>query len=100
MSYTYEWCLIDKGYKFLDYRDMTQEELKKSSYVELYLSPSIHYANCGWDHAVYHVVQNEYGTEEYVAIYPNKGNSDGRFINVSGNSLGAVAESVWNSVFR
>ena len=45
-------------------------------------------------------MENEYGREEYAVLYPDKDNSSGRYMNVSGNSLGAIAEEVWKNVFR
>lgn len=99
-NYTFKWDLNLKGFKELDFEYYSQEQLKKSSYVELYLSPSISHANCGWDHCIYYVFDNELYKEEYVALYPEKENTNGRFYCVTGNSLGAIAETVWNGVFR
>ena len=49
---------------------------------------------------MYEIMENEYGREEYTVLYPDAENSNGRYMNVSGNSLGAIAEEVWKNVFR
>jgi hypothetical protein len=45
-------------------------------------------------------MESQYGREEYAVLYPDTDNSGGRYMNVSGNSLGAVAETVWRNVFN
>lgn len=99
--YTYKWNLVQNGFIELDWHFYSQEELKKSAYVEQYLSPSVKHALCGWDHCIYHVFANGYNDrEEFVALYPDEDETCGRFINVSGNSLGAIAEALWNNIFN
>lgn len=100
MGYTWKWGLGEKGFVEIPFTDYTDWQNKIRVYVEKYLSPSIKHAKCGWDHCVFYVLENKYGTEEYVALYPDEENQNGRYICVSGNSLGAIAEAVWNSVFR
>lgn len=100
-KYYWKWELEEKGYEEefqrSSYSDM---ELETSIYVEQYLSPSIHYAECGWDHCKYHILSSAYGTEEFVALYPDETDVGGKYICVTGNSLGAIAEAVWNNVFN
>jgi hypothetical protein len=100
MSYTWKWQLDERGYSEVPFKDYTEWQSKVNDYVEKYLSPSIENANCGWDHCVYYVLKNQYDTNEFVALYPDKENQNGRYINVGGNSLGAIAEATWNSVYR
>ena len=100
MNYTWKWSLDEKGFVEVSFDDYTECQLQKLKYVEKYLSPSIQHSNCGWDHATYYVLRNKLGTEEYVALYPEKENINGKYINVSGNSLGYVAKATWNGVFN
>jgi hypothetical protein len=97
---TYKWALDERGFKEVPFKEYTEEQKKKCDYVEYYLSPSVEHSRCGWNHVVYVIMENEYGREEYAVLYPDAENSNGRYMNVSGNSLGAIAEEVWKNVFR
>lgn len=99
-NYTWKWSLDEKGFVEVLFNEYTDCQTQKLKYVEKYLSPSILYANCGWNHVVYYVLKNGSDTREYAALYPEKENTNGRYINVSGNSLGAIAEAVWSNVFN
>ena len=99
-NYTWKWDLDEKGFVEVPFNELNEVQFRKLDYVQKYLSPSIQKANCGWNHAVYHVLKNERDTREYVALYPEKENTNGRYINVSGNSLGYVAKEVWNNMFN
>ena len=96
-NYTWKWKLDERGFVEIPLKEYNECKLQKMNYVKKYLSPSIHHANCGWDHAVYYVLKNEFGTREYVALYPEKENTNGRYIEVSGNSLRTIAKDVWNN---
>lgn len=100
MSYLWKWQLDEMGFNEIPFADYTEWQNKVRNYVEKYLSPSIENANCGWNHCVFYVLENQHGTEEFIALYPDEDNQNGRYINVSGNSLGAIAEATWNSVYR
>lgn len=39
-------------------------------------------------------------SEAFIALYPNETDAGGRYICVTGNSLGAIAEAAWNNVFH
>lgn len=100
-KYYWKWELEAKGYKEeLKWRDYSDTQLEVSAYVEQYLSPSIHYAKCGWDHCKYHVIRCGHSSEAFIALYPNETDAGGRYICVTGNSLGAIAEAAWNNVFH
>lgn len=101
VNYIWKHVLKDKGYNALSEKKWNDVQRNKCAYVTKYLSPSIHYARCGWDHCVYTVLTNQYGyIEEYVELCPNAEDNDGCYINVTGDSLGAIAESVWKNVFN
>ena len=99
-KYTWKWDLDERGFVEVPFEEYGDCKLEKMKYVEKYLSPSIKHARCGWNHVVYYVLKNQYGIEEYVALYPDEENTNGRYICVSGNSLGAIAEAVWENIFN
>lgn len=99
-NYTWKWDLDEKGFVEVPFSELNECQFRKLEYVKKYLSPSIQKANCGWNHAVYYVLKNERDTREYIALYPETENVNGRYINVSGNSLGYVAKEVWNNMFN
>lgn len=99
-NYTWKWSLDEKGFVELPFKQYTECQTKKLNYVEKYLSPSIQHSSCGWNHTTYYVLKNKFGTEEYVALYPEKENVNSRYINVSGNSLGAIAITTWSNIFN
>ena len=97
---TYKWALDQRGYKAIPFSEYSKEQKEKCDYVEYYLSPSVEHSRCGWHHVGYEVMESQYGREEYAILYPDADNRGGRYMNVSGNSLGAVAETVWRNVFN
>ena len=97
---TYKWALKERGFEAIPFEEYTEEQKRKLHYVANYLSPSVEHSRCGWNHVGYEIMENEYGREEYAVLYPDAENSNGRYMNVSGNSLGAIAEEVWKNVFR
>lgn len=100
MSYSWKFTLDDRGYKEVPFEDYSKEHMLKNKYVQEYLSPSITNAKCGWDHCEYSVLCNNDNITEFAILYPDKENVSGRYYNVSGDSLGAIAETIWNGVFR
>ena len=100
MNYTWKWQLDERGFDEVSFADYTEWQSTINNYVSTYLSPSIEHANCGWHHCVFYVLKNKYGADEFVALYPDEENQNGRYICVSGNSLGAIAEATWNNVYR
>lgn len=100
MAYTWKWKLEERGFKRVFTANYTEVQEKKWVYVEEYLNNSVVEANCGWAKVRYEVYENPLGgKEEYVILYPTKDDTGGRCINVSGNSLGATAQKVWNNIW-
>lgn len=93
-NYTWKWDLDEKGFVEASFDEYTKCQLEKRDYVEKYLSPFILHTNCGWDHVVYYVLKNGCDTREYVALYHEKENINGRYINVSCNSWVAIVKAV------
>lgn len=96
------WQINQMGFKALDGYHMTMNEIDKRHYVNAFLSPSVHEARCGWDGIAYAVcdIDGENRTE-FVLMFaePNDTPNSARWINVSGDSKGAIAEAVWSLVF-
>lgn len=100
-NYIWSYTLEERGLKELNWRDWGNDlYFKKSQFVEQYLNPAIAPSNCGWDHIVYKIFENKMGgKEEYVLICPNRGDDNGaRYINISANSLSAIAQAVWKNI--
>lgn len=98
-NYTFKWKLEERGFKEVAHDDYTVNNLNKHVYVEKYLSPSVSHANCGWACVKYYVLASEYGIEEYAVLYPDETCEGGRYYNVTGDSLGAIAKTIWRGVF-
>lgn len=101
-SYSWGWQISQMGFKALTYDHMTAEELDKRYYVHQYLDPSVNKANCGWYGVVYCVcdIDGE-DRREFVLMFADANDTpnQARWINVSGDSKGAIAEAVWSLVF-
>lgn len=81
----------------------TDEELHKSWYVNKELNDSVAAADCGWYGISYAVTEDSYGDRrEWALMFADKDDSprSARWIPVTGNSKGAIAENVWSLVFR
>ena len=91
-NYMYEHTIKERGYVEVDWKTMSQCELEKSAFVDLYLSPTLRAAKCGWDNLEYKVMETPSGrrTEFLVLWAEGVGTSGSRWINVTGNSLGAI----------
>lgn len=101
-NYIWGWQL-PKEFKAITSDYMTQEEIDKRWYVSQYLEPSVHEARCGWDGIMYAVVDNDgKDRREYVLMFADRNDTPNgaRWINVTGDSKGAIAEAVWSLVFR
>lgn len=102
-TYAYGWQINNMGFTAVDPREMTDEERSKRRYVNEFLDPSVREAECGW-HGVAYVVATigEEERKEFVLMFATKYDTpnDARWINVSGDSKGAIAEAVWSLVFR
>lgn len=92
MSYMYEFTVKERGYADVDWKTMSQCELEKSSFVDGYLAKTLKASNCGWENLEYKVMEtpNGHRTEFLVLWAEDVGKSGSRWINVTGNSLGAI----------
>lgn len=100
-SYRWGWQ-IDPEFKALTRDRFTDNERDKARYVNEFLDASVNKADCGWDGVAYAVcdINGEYRTE-FVLMFADRNDTprQARWINVTGNSKGAIAEAVWSLVF-
>ena len=100
-SYVWGWQLPE-GTQALTWDKLNYEEVDKRSYVIDFLDPCVREARCGWYGVVYAVTEDAYGDrKEWVLMFADQNDTpnEARWINVSGNSRGAIAEAVWSLVF-
>lgn len=103
MRRTYQWgWQLDPAVQALPSQALTPEEYDKRWYVIQYLDPSVDKANCGW-HGIAYAVCEENGENrrEYVLMFADKNDTPNaaRWIDVTGESKGSIAEAVWSLVF-
>lgn len=104
-NYTFKWQLEEKGFEEIPWKDWDnlpngRAYKKKDFYVDNYLSEAVRLARCGWEKVAYKIFKNKFGGyEEYIVICYDNDSYDGRYINVSANSLGAIAQTVFNNIW-
>lgn len=99
-GYTNAYTLKQNGWEKLDIKKYTPEQVKKLKWVFQSLEPTIKSAQCGWESVTYVIMQHGEEYEEFVVLsgdanYPY----DGRYINVSASSLGAIFTSVADNLW-
>ena len=86
--------LKEKGFKELSFREMSQCQLEKSTFVERCVSPTVKHADSGWAGAEYVIYSNG---EEYVFFLD--GNHDRCCgICVTADSKQAIATDVFDNI--
>lgn len=104
-NYTYRWKLLEDGYTevpFKEWEKIPNDNVckEKDKYVNHLLSPAVRELNCGWKNVVYKIFKNKFGYyEEYVVISNDTLSDRGRYINVTGCSLAAIAHIVFNNIW-
>lgn len=101
-SYRWGWQIANDGFTALSAAQFTDNERNKAQYVNEYLDASVNKANCGWYGVSYCVCEiDEECRTEFVLMFGDKETTPNgaRWINVTGNSKGAIAEAVWSLVF-
>lgn len=99
-GYTNAYTLKENGWEKLNLNKYTPEQVKKLKWVLQSLEPTIISAQCGWEAVTYVIMQHGRASEEFVVLSGDANHPyEGRYINVSANSLGAilssVAENLW-----
>ena len=91
-GYQHEITIKLDGYVEVDWKTMSQCELDKSAFVDGYLASTLRASNCGWNWAQYKVMETPSGVRtEFLVLWAEAVEKSGsRWINVTGNSLGAI----------
>lgn len=89
-NYMYELTIKERGYAEVEI--YTTNEREKLKYVTNHLFPALHYSKCGWNAVEYKVMETPSGMRtEFLVLWAEEvGKSGSRWINVTGNSLGAI----------
>ena len=95
-GYTYAHVLKEKGFMEVPESSYEPHYDAKRFWVERYLELAIVRANCGWKSVKYVLMQHPtIGVEEYVILSADDGcPMEGRYINVTANSKGAILSEV------
>lgn len=86
--------LEEKGFVRANWHEMTKCQLDKSAYVEMFLSPAVINAKCGWYGVEYVVFTNG---EEYV-FFLAFDKSLSRGVCVTADSKQAIATAVFDNI--
>ena len=91
-GYLYEHEIKDRGYVEVPLSKCTENERNKEFFVHGYLASTLRASNCGWNWAQYKVMVTPRGVRsEFLVLWAEEIDSSGsRWINVTGNSLGAI----------
>lgn len=103
-NYTFKWKLEEKGFKEIPWKDwdnLPNDKIykKKDYYVDNYLMQAIRESNSGWENVKYKLLKKDEYIEEYIVLCYDTKTDEGRYINVSGNSLAAIGQVAFNNLF-
>lgn len=103
-NYTYGWKLKEDGWEEIPWRewaDLKGAETygKKDYYVDNYLMQAIRESNSGWENVKYKLLKKDEYIEEYIVLCCDTKTDEGRYINVSGNSLAAIGQVAFNNIW-
>lgn len=103
-NYTYGWKLKEDGWKEIPWKewvDLKGAETygKKDYYVNNYLMQAIRESNSGWENVKYKLLKKDEYIEEYIVLCYDTKTDEGRYINVSGNSLAAIGQVAFNNIW-
>ena len=103
-NYTFKWQLEEKGFKEIPWKDWDNLHngrlyKKKDFYVDNYLMQAIRESNSGWENVKYKLLKKDEYIEEYIVLCYDTKTDEGRYINVSGNSLAAIGQVAFNNIW-
>ena len=103
-NYTFKWQLEEKGFKEIPWEDWDnlyngRLYKKKDFYVDNYLMQAIRESNSGWENVKYKLLKKDEYIEEYIVLCCDTKTDEGRYINVSGNSLAAIGQVAFDNLF-
>jgi hypothetical protein len=97
----YKQTIEERGYVEVPYERCSIEQQRKWHFVFYHLSKTLKNSNCGWNNLEYKVMKTPSGIRtEFLVLWAEAvGKSGSRWINVTGNSLGAImcamCENLW-----
>lgn len=103
-NYTFKWKLEEKGFKEIPWEDWDKLPngkgyKNKDYYVDNYLMQAIRESNSGWENIKYKLLKKDEYIEEYIVLCYDTKTDEGRYINVSGNSLAAIGQVAFNNIW-
>ena len=103
-NYTYGWKLKEDGWEEIPWREWAdlkgaETYCKKDYYVSNYLMQAIRESNSGWENVKYKLFKKDGYIEEYIVLCYDTKTDEGRYINVSGNSLAAIGQVAFDNLF-
>lgn len=103
-NYTFKWKLEEKGFKEIPWEDWDKLPngkgyKNKDYYVDNYLMQAIRESNSGWENVKYKLLKKDEYIEEYIVLCYDTKTDEGRYINVSGNSLAAIGQVAFNNIW-
>ena len=103
-KYTFKWQLEEKGFKEIPWEDWDKLPngkgyKNKDYYVDNYLMQAIRESNSGWENVKYKLLKKDEYIEEYIVLCYDTKTDEGRYINVSGNSLAAIGQVAFNNIW-
>lgn len=91
-NYLHKYHIDERGYTEMPMTLYHGDYMRKWTFVDRFLCSTLIMAKCGYDYAEYKVMQSKQcGTTEFLVIWSDYKNQTGsRWINVTGDSLGAM----------
>mgnify|MGYP007000558885 CR=1 FL=1 len=104
VKYTYGWKLKENGWEEIPYNewaDLKGAETygRKDFYVNNYLRQAITESKSGWENIKYKLFKNGECIDEYIILCYDTKTNEGRYINVTGNSLAAIGQVAFDNLF-
>ena len=98
-KFMYSFEIKEKGY--IDAKEIKLCELQKYSFVTDHLSKTLQASKCGWENLEYKVMEiPKKIRSEFLVLWAGEINNSGsRWINVTGNSLGALISSLGKNIW-
>ena len=103
-NYSFKWKLEEKGFKEIPWEDWDKLPngkgyKNKDYYVNNYLMQAIRESNSGWENVKYKLLKRDEYIEEYIVLCYDTKTDEGRYINVTGNSLAAIGQVAFNNIW-
>jgi hypothetical protein len=99
-NYLYQHEILGRNLKEVPVSELNECKRNKKNFVDNHLKQCLIAADCGWADVEYKVLRKEEYEAEFIVIWAGERDESGsRWINVSGNSNGAImsalCENMW-----